>query len=227
MIEGSSVRQVDKAFTQIASSLGYLTTDGLVSSPATATTGARRYLLDRALKNVGADAVYFAADTPLIYFAKRDAFDPHDIATLHRRVWNDGRVPLLFVVSPTEVRLYDGFALPTLDPSKVDDQCLVRRLELTANVLEQLADFRRPQVETGETWRNNVGHFNVAARCDRTLLENLRRARAHFIAERNLPEAIVDQLLTRSILLFYLEHRSVLTSKYYERFKPGADKLTE
>lgn len=221
------MRQVDEAFTQLASSLGYLATDGLVSSPATATTGARRYLLDRALENVGADAVYFAADTPLIYFAKREAFDPHDIATLHRRVWNDGRVPLLFIVSPTEVRLYDGFALPTLDPLMVNDRRLVRRLDLTANVLEQLADFRRPQVESGETWRGNIGHFDTAARCDRTLLENLRRARAHFTADRKLPEAIVDQLLTRSILLFYLEHRGVLTSKYYERFKPGAAKLTD
>ncbi|MBA2287045.1 MAG: hypothetical protein H0W02_16350, partial [Ktedonobacteraceae bacterium] len=47
---------------------------------------------------LGIDAIYFVANAPVIYFKRFEALDREEVARLHCNVWNQGRVPLLFVI---------------------------------------------------------------------------------------------------------------------------------
>lgn len=70
------------------------------------------------LKNkLGIDAVYFLRDPegiakiPMIYFSMIDDGDATKAAQLHSLSWNVGEAPLLFVVTPTELKIYNNYEL--------------------------------------------------------------------------------------------------------------------
>lgn len=205
-------------FREIASALGYADTGSLLTDSKQAQNGTRLYLFERAKTQVGVDAVYFARDTPLVYFAIKEHFDPKEICNLHRNAWNDARVPLLFVISKSEVRVYDAFAPPTLAASEVDDESrLLSKLKITSRILGQLKAFQRSEVEAGILWSKTPNHFDPRVRCDQSLLRNLRTTRKRLASEQ-LPSLIVQRLMSRLILILYLEHRGVLDKQYYSRF---------
>lgn len=69
-------------------------------------------------EKVGIDAVYFLRDTngvakiPLIYFSVIQKYDAKQVAELHRLSWNLGEAPLLFVVTPDEILIYNNYKAP-------------------------------------------------------------------------------------------------------------------
>ena len=214
-------------FGRLASALGYSDLDGLVTDDVAQLSSMRGYLYRRARDQVCVDAVFFVNDTPVAYFIRRGQFDAEEICELQRHVWNDARVPLLFVVTRTDVRLYDGFAVPTDDPGQLNHKTrLVRHLSAAADLLEELGDYHRLRIESGIAWSQSQGHFQRRTRCDETLLRNLRETRDR-LQRLELPHHIIHKLLTRLILLFYLEHRKVLQPEYYRRFLPEARSLTD
>ena len=216
---------------QLAASLAYTETDGFVSDAKQAGSGNRKYLTERALTRVGVDAVYFGGETPLVYFRALDrtTFDEREIAELHRRVWNDARVPVLIVSTRRELRVYDACALPHVeDESAGPDERLIVALERTTQALadHRLRPFTRHQIESGATWATYATRFRNESRCDRTLLKNLEVTRDRLL-DADLPAEVVHELLPRIILILYLEHRGVLTSKFYGEFKSGAERLVD
>ncbi len=52
------------------------------------------------------DAIYFVANTPVIYFKRFDAYDERLVAEFHRNVWNQSQIPLIFVILPDDIRVY-------------------------------------------------------------------------------------------------------------------------
>ena len=50
--------------------------------------------------------------TPLIYFAAMDSYDSNTIAEFHRLAWNLGEAPLLFVVTPDLLLVYNNYMAP-------------------------------------------------------------------------------------------------------------------
>jgi hypothetical protein len=221
------MKSAESVFRQVTTALDYTEGGGLVTSKAAAKGGTRLHLFLRATEQVKVDAVYFAGDVPLVYFATREEFDPKDIAELHRRVWNDSRVPLLFVFTRSEVLVYDGFAIPTLDAQDLDSgERLVLRLRATTDALERLHRFRRSNLETGVPWAQEPDRFRSNTRCDQSLLSNLGDTR-RYLVRAGLPDDVTQQLLARTILLIYLEHREVLTRAYYDRLIPGTGSLVE
>src|SRR2546423_6032932 len=62
------------------------------------------------------DAIYFVANTPIIYFKRFDNYDENLIAEFHRNVWNQSQTPLIFVILPDDIRVYNGYEAPQRDP---------------------------------------------------------------------------------------------------------------
>lgn len=217
----------DEFFNDLTSRLGYSDTGGLIYEQSQAKTGTQLYFFERARESLGVTAVYFGRDTPLVYFFVKDTLTNEDICDLHRRVWNDGRVPLLFVITRSEVRLYDCFASPTLNPDEIEDPSrLIRNLSIANATLSRLRDFSRKSVETGLLWNNLPGYFDPNSRCDQTLLKNLRLTQQRLIRQ-GVPTTVVQRLLSRLILIMYLEHRKVLSEEYYKSISAQATSIID
>lgn len=122
----------------------------------------------------------------------------------------------------------------TLDPEAglIDTISLITDLETQR---QKLAPYNRMLLESGEYWRRAEGRFNVNTRIDTTLMNNLRVMRRRLITRiksrvnnvqistENIV-SIVHGLLSRSILIKYLEERkdsngeSVFPKDFYEQF---------
>src|SRR5438105_713116 len=63
------------------------------------------------------DAIYFVANAPIIYFKQFEVIDRLKIAEFHQKVWNQSRVPLIFVILPNDIRVYNGYKEPRRTPS--------------------------------------------------------------------------------------------------------------
>ena len=108
----------------INSSTGLATEDSLQSL-----TPFQRLFYTQVHEKIGIDAVYFLRDAngiakvPLIYFSVIQKYDAKQVAELHRLSWNLGEAPLLFVVTPDEILIYNNYQIPravengNLDPT--------------------------------------------------------------------------------------------------------------
>lgn len=205
----------------------------------------QKLFYEQVRSKIGVDAVYFLRDEegvakiPLIYFSMLKDDNTAKAAQLHSLSWNMGEAPLLFIVTPTELKIYNNYQTPqkkdgTLDPEAglIDTISLITDLETQR---QKLAPYNRMLLESGEYWRRAEGRFNVNTRIDTTLMNNLRVMRKRLITRiksrtnsvqistENIV-SIVHGLLSRSILIKYLEERkdsngeSVFPKDFYEQF---------
>jgi len=199
----------------------------------------------QAKEKIGVDAVYFLRDTdgiakiPLIYFSMMETYNPNMAARLHQLSWNMGEAPLLFVVTPTELKIFNNYKTPqnvdgSLDPNAglIDTISLITDLETQR---QKLQPYNRSLLESGEYWRRCKERFDVGTRIDTTLMNNLKVMRRKLInmIKLRIPEdsrgsvnyvSIVHSLLSRSILIKYLEERkdasgqSIFPDNFYSQF---------
>jgi len=69
----------------------------------------------REVKDFGIDKIYFSGEFPSVYFKKVKNFvaeSQQEILVIHKKIWNQGKVPFLYVESPHEVRIYNGYEKP-------------------------------------------------------------------------------------------------------------------
>lgn len=177
-------------------------------------------------EKIGIDAVYFLRDEngvpkiPIIYFTAIDRYDPKYIAELHRLAWNVGEAPLLFVVTPDEILIYNNYVIPSIEDNvlKTDAGIIetLKTAEVIASNFAKLREYHRSLLESGEYWRKSKNRFDIQGRVDSTLISNLRIMRKALIAQissrSNLVNKdiinIVHSLLSRSIFIKYLEERT-------------------
>lgn len=158
------------------------------------------------------DAIYFIASTPIIYFKILNTYNLHEITDLHRKIWSQNLVPLLFVILPDEIRVYNGYKPPqrtvvnTLsEPLRVDTS-----IEPSEDVWERLSKFSKFALESGAFWRDYSYLFERDARVDQRLIANLRYIRHQMMNEAGLSAEHTHSLIGRSIFTFYLQDRDVL-----------------
>jgi SAM-dependent methyltransferase len=213
----------------LTDTLGFTEAGGLVSSSENP-QGQRGSVLDRVRRHIPeVSSVYFSEDDPLAYLATSQAFQNVELLRIQRKVWNDCRVPLLFAVDATHVRVYDAWSEPARDANRVDDDSrLIRLLDQTALDLGHLREFHRMSLDTGTFASEFRGRFDARNRCDTSLLNNLEETWRELISgSRGLPEDVAHRLLLRSILLLHLEHRRWLDAGTYGKYVKGARKLTD
>lgn len=230
--------------------------NGLIDDTNSSASAFQRYFFTQVREKLKVDAVYFLRDTdgipkiPMIYFSAMDAYDSERIADLHRMAWNMGEAPLLFVVLPDQILVYDNYTPPTSrnENDEYDNKIgLFTQIKKVSDLEEQrceLLRFHRTQIETGEFWKRNNERFKVDTRVDTTLMNNLRAIRKFLlksIMERDISKEIGDQLrceivhslLGRSILIEYLEERTdsqgrtVFPPDFFEKFLKGAKRYED
>jgi hypothetical protein len=214
----------EETYEKVCSELGYHS--GLIENVEQAHSPVQRHLFSEAkrlIKNI--DALYFSGDVPIAYFKLLSDFDEKEIIELHRRVWNQSRIPFLYVVTPGELRIYNCFEEPANpEIEKLDAQeRLIKHFDLAAGILEELKKFSKSQIDSGAFWKSEEGQrFRSDRRADQRLLENLRITREK-LHDQGLEYSVIHNLLGRSIFILYLEDRGAIDKdSYYTRFLDGA-----
>ena len=170
------------AFTKALAAAGYLLPDG---SPAPGLAragedaGARlRAILSDTRVGLEAEAVFSAQSVPTAIFKDAGNESPSDrqIAQWHEAAWNVGVAPLLWIITPTDVRLYDCYASPTREsPKQVATEPLdVFPLNSEDKLRALEAMCGRFATETGAFWSSSIGRrIDRRHRVDRQLLAEI------------------------------------------------------
>lgn len=132
---------------------------------------------------------------------------PIQVASWHRDVWNLGLAPLLWVVSPHNIRLYNTYERPssTQDASSH----VLREVRLIDRELSRLDDYAgRLSMTSGQFW-SNEHRIRRDGRVDLQLLHDLQELE-HKLCTESLPRDIAQALLGRTIFVRYLVDRGLV-----------------
>lgn len=211
-------------YNKVCSDLGYDL--GLIEDIDQTRSPVQRYIFSETKRQiVDVDALYFSGDVPVIYFKLLSDFDEETVKVLHRRIWNQNRIPLLYVITPGELRIYNCFedpAEPGISHELDTEERLIKYFNLAARVFEDFEEFSKPQIDSGAIWESTVGqHFRSDRRVDQRLLEELHTTR-ELLHRQELDYRHIHNLLGRSIFILYLEDRGAIKRDYYDRFLTGA-----
>ena len=155
-----------------------------------------------------------------VYFKYVD--EPRDaaVAEWQREIWNRGFSPLLWLVSPERIDLYNGFGVPG-GPDKAEanrlDTFLLVDAELTR--LDTLAG--RLAMETGQFWRLEP-RVNRDTSVDRRLLRDLDRLES-VLTDAELEQGEAQALIGRCIFAKYLTDREIVGARRLKKLCGHAD----
>jgi len=208
-----------RTFSVLLQKLGYESSPNLVLNDDVPTE--LEITWREAKDKLGIDAVYFVANAPVIYFKQFEILDRESIIQLHRSVWNQSKVPLLFVILPGDIRVYNGYEAPGQmegEPSRLDYELNSPDKRPPSQLWERLAIFTRIAIETGSFWRDYGDHFSRETRADQKLIANLRYIRRELIeAEPKLSPEHTHSLIGRSIFALYLQDRGALEDGFFAK----------
>lgn len=221
------------SFERICSMLDFSRDRGLLINTSDTDEFFLKNLLADTIKKLEIDAIFCikpettGPSAPVIYFKLMDQPSPEKIAELHKLSWNLGQAPLLFIVLPDKVLVYN-----TLEPpqSKNYRAGLIAELKIFSQIsqdLKEIKEFERSEFETGNYWRRNVKIFSTKNSVFKKLLKNLEFMQDRLI-NSGLPQNIVHSLLVRSIFIKYLEDRrdsqgnGVFPADFFSIFHTGA-----
>lgn len=220
------------AFTQALQATGYLGPEGqpapgLVTTDAPEAARLRAVLTDTRVE-LKADAVFSAQNMPTSIF--KDAGDvaptESEIGGWHEAAWNIGVAPLLWIITPTEVRLYDCYASPWRGKDLGVASQPLDRFALAADdrLLALDAMCGRLATETGAFWSSLIGkRIDRQYRVDRELLAEINAleerltalppdhpsARLDGPAEIAAARDFAQKLIGRCIFTWYLLDRGI------------------
>ena len=159
-----------------------------------------------------------AAGTPCICFKVLDEATPEAINAVRMKVWNHGRVPTLWIISPGSVRIYDSFARPQADDQNNLSNHLLEELRQIGSRLRGIEDFHKSKFDTGEFWHSGKGRgIQPSQRVDLELLRDLLATKRALESEE-LDADVAQALLGRAIFVKYLEERRILRPIHFQPF---------
>lgn len=155
-------------------------------------------------------------DSALTVYFKHEQSTPSDdqIARWRRSIWNKGCAPLLWVVSPGRIDLYNGFGRPKQSRDAAEHR--LRTFQRAEGDLASLDAFAgRLSMATGGFWRNAPG-VNRSTSVDRQLLTDLAALERGLTSE-GLDRASAQGLIGRSVFAQYLIDRRIITQELLKR----------
>ena len=161
------------------------------------------------------DALW-CSDSALTVYFKLEQEDPstEQVERWRQEIWNQGFAPLLWVVSPQRIDLYNGFGRPR----ETEDAAayLLDTFELISSELDRLDAFAgRLVMETGQFWQQ-AGAVDRKTSVDQQLLSDLA-ALEQDLVDAGLDYSSAQGLIGRSIFTQYLIDRKIVTEQILER----------
>ena len=191
------------------------------------TAGSSAQLFDRRFRyasvldkdKLGVTDVFEINGAPCIYL-KSLAADPtpEELHTWHRTAWNHGLGRMLWVVTPTRIRVFNAFAPPS---QTVEKKHPAELLNLLTKDLEQLRRYEldRLSLENGQFWATKAGkRISKNTRIDVELASDLQKA-AELLVKRSCRPLHAHRLMLRTLFTAYLEARGVLPDTLFDDLK--------
>lgn len=161
------------------------------------------------------DALWRSRSALTVYF-KFEAVPPSEeiVGKWRREVWNEGFAPLLWVVSPQRIDLYNGFGTPIQQGDA--QKHLIRTFENVEGSLNELdALAGRLALETGQFWAR-VPTVDRKTSVDQKLLSDLAFLERDLV-DGNLNRDAAQALIGRVIFTQYLIDRDIVTTARLKR----------
>jgi hypothetical protein len=161
------------------------------------------------------DALWRSPSSLTVYFKFEQTPPAEEVISQWRReVWNEGFAPLLWVVSPIRIDLYNGFGAPVKDGDA--QKHLIRRFEnIDASLLQLDAFAGRLAIETGQFWAQ-VPAVDRKTSVDQRLLSDLASLERDLVAN-NLDRGAAQALIGRVIFTQYLIDRDIVSANRLKR----------
>lgn len=161
------------------------------------------------------DALWRGPSTLTVYFKYEPTSPTAElVGTWRQEIWNEGFAPLLWIVSPDQIELYNGFGRPyqTGDAAK-NRLKTFRNISTAMDELDALAG--RLSMETGQFWLQ-APTVDRKTSVDQELLSDLIFLEHDLVAlDLERPEA--QALIGRSIFAQYLIDREIVDGKRLRR----------
>ncbi len=161
------------------------------------------------------DALWRSPSSLTIYFKFEQTTPADDLVSQWRReVWNEGFAPLLWVVSPERIDLYNGFGAPVKEGDA--QKHLIRsfkNIETSLGELDALAG--RLSIETGQFWAQATA-VDRKTSVDQRLLSDLAFLECDLV-EDNLARSAAQALIGRVIFTQYLIDREIVSATRLKR----------
>ena len=161
------------------------------------------------------DALWRSDSALTVYFKlEPEVPSAENVAKWHQEVWNQGFAPLLWVISPQTIDLYNGFSRPR--EAKDSASHILRTFKWIEKELDDLNAFAgRLAMETGQFWQQSDA-VDRKTSVDQQLLSDLA-ALEHDLVEAGLDNSSAQGLIGRSIFTQYLIDRQIVTEQLLER----------
>jgi len=167
-------------------------------------------------QKLGVTDVFEINGAPCIYM-KSLAADPtaDEIRKWHRTAWNHGLGRMLWIVTPTHIRVLNAFQPPPKSDEGKKHPAEILRCRV--DDLEQLRRYEldRISLESGQFWATGAGkRISKESRIDAALANDLRVA-AEILTERGCEPLQAHRLMLRTLFTAYLEARGVLSDEMF------------
>jgi len=217
----------------IIARLGYTETAGWVPASTFHRLASHRFALQQAFSEMALHGAFClmrqstkedVVSTPLVYVAFADTLA--DAQEVHRKVWSQGLVPFLLIVTPEEILVCPGFSF-----SQRDWSGLIHRFpwgvvdSLPASPLDPMAltgpaaelwDLRAVRLRTALFWRDHS--IDVDGRVDRRLLASLEGLSRVLIEGSDdvgkLSPAAANGLIGRFLYIYFLFDRKIIDQNW-------------
>lgn len=187
------------------------------------------------LEKIGADKIYFSDNFPAILFKEVDSFNKNalkQIAEIQHKAWNYRKIMFLFVVSDTEIRIYNCYEKPQYIKAESSYTNELKEYEIFSciktdkdNLKVLIELFSRIGVDCGLLWTSNYDlreKINIQKRIDKYLVQSLL-ATSNALKKDILDINIIHGLLMRSLFILYLEDKGAAEEAgLYTKIKKGA-----
>lgn len=193
---------------------GYILPSGVHSPGLDVASPGSPPRLRTAFARGGADAVFTAQRQPLVTFKDSTAAEPSDEDVINWRevAWNIGLTPLLWLVTPTEVRIFDCYEIP-FDKARAKQPLRRFELDKESDRVRLVSEFGRAVTESGAFWASPAAkNIDRRDRVDHALLDDLQALEEKLIGvsrRRSGTREFVQRLIGRCIFLAYLYERGI------------------
>ena len=214
------------AFRTALEATGYLDPQGrpapgLTRAGADAPARLRTVLQDDRV-GLRAEAVFSAQGAPTSIFKDAGQVSPSaaELRGWYEAAWNVGVAPLLWIVTPTDVRLYNCYTAPPATPGDSEPPELERfSLDRPDRIRALDAACGRLATETGAFWSSAIGSMiDRRHRVDRELLAEISALEDRLVgltpadapaAMRSLARDLAQRFIGRCIFAWYLLDRQL------------------
>lgn len=165
----------------------------------------------KCFNDLGINAIHCVSGVPSIAFLVMTEYDQNTIDRIHKALWNQGILSLLFVIHGNSLKAFSLSQLPDLKTKKNDK--LVCTFDLLADALE-LRNLVLG-VESGRFIAENENRFDNTLRVDQVLLSNLEHTVKKLVTS-GLRLQSAQALLMQIMFIAYLEDKEIIGAEYFQ-----------